>query len=76
MVRPPRKASVAYASGMGDSAGSPDSRIWKKWSITHRLSRPAASAAVAIPDTTGPICSAGQGKVVMPMPSFMDASLA
>ena len=29
-VRPPRKASVAYASGMGDSGGSPVSRIWKK----------------------------------------------
>ena len=60
---------------MGDSGGSPDSRIWKKWSITHRLSRPASSAAVAILDTTGPICSAGQGNVVMPMPSFIDCLL-
>ena len=60
---------------MGDSGGSPDSRIWKKWSITHKLSRPASSAAVAILETTGPICSDGQGNVVMPMPSLMNASL-
>ena len=60
---------------MGDSGGSPVSRIWKKWSITHRLSTPASSAAVAILDTTGPISSAGHGNVVMPMPSFMAASL-
>ena len=60
---------------MGDSGGSPDSRIWKKWSITHKLSRAASSAAVAILETTGPICSAGQGNVVMPMPSLMNASL-
>jgi hypothetical protein len=33
-VSPPRKASVAYASGMGDSGGSPLSRIWKKWSFS------------------------------------------
>jgi len=60
---------------MGDSGGSPDSRIWKKWSITHRLSTPASSAAVAILDTIGPICSAGQGNVVMPMPCLFEASL-
>ena len=60
---------------MGDSGGSPVSRIWKKWSITHRLSTPASSAAVAILDTTGPISSAGHGNVLMPMPSFMSASL-
>ena len=59
---------------MGDSGGSPDSRIWKKWSITHKLSRPASSAAVAILETTGPICSDAQGNVVMPMPSLMNAS--
>ena len=74
-VSPPRKASVAYASGMGDSGGSPLSRIWKKWSMTHRLSTPASSAAVAILATAGPISSAGQGNVVMPMPSFIAASL-
>ena len=59
---------------MGDSGGSPVSRIWKKWSMTHRLSTPASSAAVAILDTTGPISSAGQGNMLMPMPSFMTAS--
>jgi hypothetical protein len=59
---------------MGDSGGSPLSRIWKKWSMTHRLSTPASSAAVAILDTAGPISSADQGNVVMPMPSFMTAS--
>ena len=60
---------------MGDSGGSPVSRIWKKWSITHRLSTPASSAAVAILDTTGPISCAGQGNMLMPIPSFITASL-
>jgi hypothetical protein len=74
VVSPPRKASVAYASGMGEVGGRPLSRIWKKWSMTHRLSTPASSAAMAILDMAGPISSAGQGNVVMPMPSFMKAS--
>jgi hypothetical protein len=75
-VRPPRKASVAYASGIGDSGGSPLSRIWKKWSMTHKLSTPASSADVARRVTTGPISSAGQEKVVIPMPSFMGPPLS
>jgi hypothetical protein len=43
--------------------------------MTHRLSAPASSAAVAILDTTGPISSAAQGNMLMPIPSFMAASL-
>jgi hypothetical protein len=46
-VRPAMNASVAYASSIGDSGGSPLSRIWKKWSMVQMLSTPAASAVVA-----------------------------
>jgi hypothetical protein len=67
------KASVAYASSIGASGGWPEMRIWKKWSMVHKLSNPAASANRAIPLTLGPISEVGPGqeKLVTAMPSFM-----
>src|SRR5580658_11317208 len=72
-VWPATNASVAYASSIGDSGGSPLSRIWKKWSMVQMLSTPAASAVVAIWVVIGPIWSGGHGqeKLVTPIPSFM-----
>src|SRR3984885_12652152 len=75
-VRPAMNASVAYASSIGDSGGSPLSRVWKKWSMVQMLSTPAASAVVAIRVMIGPIWSGGHGqeKFVTPIPSLMKHS--
>ena len=73
LVWPARKPSVAYASNIGDSGGGPVSRIWKKWSMTQRLSKPASSAVTAIRDITDPISSVvtGQEKLPIPIPIFI-----
>jgi hypothetical protein len=37
--------------------------IWKKWSITHRLARPASSALRAMRPNVGPIVAGAPGQV-------------
>jgi len=44
------------------SSGGPIMSIWKKWSITHRLVRPACSASLAILPKVGPIDSGAPGQ--------------
>jgi len=74
VVRPASTPSVAYASGMGDSGGRPAIRIWKKWSITHRLSTPASSACRAMPVIFAPswLTGTSQEKLASAIPSFID----
>src|SRR5215210_7973932 len=47
---------------MGSSA-SPTTPIWKKWSITHILAKPASSAVLAISANFGPIEAGASGQV-------------
>ena len=52
-VTPARKASVVQLSSMSCQA-PPNIGIWRKWSITQMLSKPASSAAAAIGGEPGP----------------------
>ena len=74
MVCPASTPSVAYDSSIGDSGGRPVSRIWKKWSITHRLSTPASSAWRPSREIIPPSSLAGTGQEKSPntIPSFID----
>src|SRR5919107_3253015 len=47
---------------MGSST-SPTTSIWKKWSITQRLAKPAASAVLPISSNFGAIESGAAGQV-------------
>src|SRR5215204_1772513 len=47
---------------MGSST-SPTTPIWKKWSITQRLAKPASSAVLPISANFGPIESGASGQV-------------
>src|SRR5919112_1180578 len=47
---------------MGSSA-SPTTPIWKKWSITQRLAKPASSAVLPISANFGPIEVGASGQV-------------
>ncbi len=53
-VRPAAKASALHPSSISCSGG-PKTSIWKKWSITQRLAKPAASAPSAIRPNVSPI---------------------
>jgi hypothetical protein len=58
---------------MGDSGGSPVILIWKKWSMTQRLSIPASSAVWAMREMVGPnsVSGTGQEKLLILMPTFI-----
>src|ERR687886_2032043 len=47
---------------MGSSA-SPTTPIWKKWSITQMLAKPASSAVLPISANLGPIDAGASGQV-------------
>ena len=44
------------------SSGGPIIEIWKKWSITHRLDRPAPSELRAIRPNVGPMVAGAPGQ--------------
>src|SRR6266567_1088451 len=65
LVRAAAKASALYPSSISCEAG-PTPGIWKKWSMTHTLNKPARSARWAIKPNVSPSdpCLLGQVKLV------------
>src|SRR6185312_4418801 len=60
------------------SSGGPMVPIWKKWSMTHRLVRPASSELRAIRPKVGPIDAGASGQLKYDTcePSLMPSSCA
>src|SRR5579862_430350 len=62
VVRAAIQPSAVMPSSIGSSFG-PTPRIWKKWSMTQRESKPAASAVVTTRPSVGPISGVPPGQV-------------
>src|SRR5215207_9708611 len=60
---------------MGSSA-APTPLIWKKWSITQRLAKPASSAVLPISASLGPIPSVPSGQVKLGTCNPMSTSVS